>query len=120
MHFSRGNSTYQEIKSQRETWQATLSLIEETPTFAIEQLHNPEVIFRGCGSTYYLSLAAASVWRRSPEATIRVRLPLRIPGDRPDARGQAYASHIRNVCGPRELRHPSHTLRHLRGGGPRV
>lgn len=63
MHFSRGNSTYQEIKSQRETWQATLSLIEETPTFAIEQLHNPEVIFRGCGSTYYLSLAAASVWQ---------------------------------------------------------
>jgi glucosamine--fructose-6-phosphate aminotransferase (isomerizing) len=55
------NHTYTEIKSQPEAW---AQAIEQTRAAA---LPNPadyeQVIFTGCGSTYYLSLAAAALYQ---------------------------------------------------------
>ncbi|MEW6287441.1 MAG: SIS domain-containing protein [Chloroflexota bacterium] len=55
------NHTYTEIKSQPEAW---AQAIERTRAAA---LPNPadyeQVIFTGCGSTYYLSLAAAALYQ---------------------------------------------------------
>ncbi len=54
--------TYQEIKSQPETWQHALALIDrnknELTQYFIKGAFE-QVVFTGCGSTYYLSLAAA-------------------------------------------------------------
>lgn len=56
-----GYYTYNEIKSQTEAWAQAM---ERTRAAA---LPNPadyeQVIFTGCGSTYYLSLAAASLYQ---------------------------------------------------------
>ncbi len=54
-------ATYREIKSQTEAWAQALDLTR------IAQLPKAEnydqVIFTGCGSTYYLSLAAAALYQ---------------------------------------------------------
>ena len=57
--------TYEEINSQGQVWQATLAgfagrqdVVQEWHT----QPHN-DILFTGCGSTYYLSLSAAAIWR---------------------------------------------------------
>lgn len=54
-------STYQEIKSQTEAWAEALELIREVSLPEIDA--HEQVIFIGCGSTYYLSLAAASLYQ---------------------------------------------------------
>ena len=54
-------ATYREIKSQTEAWAqaAELTSAANLPTAdAYEQ-----VVFTGCGSTYYLSLAAAALYQ---------------------------------------------------------
>jgi glutamine---fructose-6-phosphate transaminase (isomerizing) len=57
--------TYQEILSQPEVWQATLTALnarrDEIRTWF--NLPVDDVIFTGCGSTYYLSLHNAVVWQ---------------------------------------------------------
>lgn len=60
-----GVHTYQEIISQGEVWKATLQGFETQFQAARELFRLPfdEVIFTGCGSTYYLSLAAAATWQ---------------------------------------------------------
>jgi glucosamine--fructose-6-phosphate aminotransferase (isomerizing) len=54
-------ATYDEIKSQTEAWVQALEAVR------LLQLPNPkdyyQVIFSGCGSTYYLSLAAAALYQ---------------------------------------------------------
>src|SRR5689334_24371140 len=54
-------ATYREIKSQSEAWQHALE------TANVASLPDPQayeqVIFTGCGSTYYLSLAAAALYQ---------------------------------------------------------
>jgi glucosamine--fructose-6-phosphate aminotransferase (isomerizing) len=57
--------TYREIKSQSETWAATLASFEEQSKGFGEFFAQPysEVIFTGCGSTYYLSMAASVIWQ---------------------------------------------------------
>ncbi len=65
MNASQGSHTYTEITGQADAWVATLdAVLASAPTWA-DWLRRPhtEVIFTGCGSTYYLSLAAASLWQ---------------------------------------------------------
>jgi len=59
-----GTHTYEEIKTQPEAWQDALDTVK------INRLDLPplfkdceQVIFTGCGSTYYLSLAAAALFQ---------------------------------------------------------
>ena len=59
-----GHHTLQEILSQPEAWETALQVLQETrgaildlqPTRRYDQ-----ILFTGCGSTYYLSLAASSL-----------------------------------------------------------
>lgn len=58
--------TYSEIKTQYSAWQQALSIIEQNKhallSFFSESFD--KIIFTGCGSTYYLSLAAASLFQQ--------------------------------------------------------
>ena len=54
-------ATYREIKSQTEAWAQALQLAN-TIALPKAEAYN-QVIFTGCGSTYYLSLAAASLYQ---------------------------------------------------------
>jgi glucosamine--fructose-6-phosphate aminotransferase (isomerizing) len=60
---ANGELTYQEILSQPEVWGDTLKLIQsradELCSFFLSNRYDT-VLFTGCGSTYYLSLAAAA------------------------------------------------------------
>lgn len=62
----RGNRTYREIMSQGEAWQSTLRHFDTKADAVLHLLQRTysEVIFTGCGSTYYLSLSAAATWQR--------------------------------------------------------
>ena len=57
--------TYQEIKSQTKAWQNALD-VTVAEAGAIKELTSryDQVIFVGCGSTYYLSLAGAALYQR--------------------------------------------------------
>lgn len=61
-----GGYTYQEIMSQPEAWEKTLAYMQEhaegLPT-AFEPRNFDKIIFTGCGSTYYLALAAAALFQ---------------------------------------------------------
>lgn len=53
--------TYNEIKSQTNAWAQAIELVRET---ALPEVRNYEqVLFTGCGSTYYLSLAASALYQ---------------------------------------------------------
>jgi glucosamine--fructose-6-phosphate aminotransferase (isomerizing) len=53
--------TYHEIKSQTRAWEQALNLVSMT---ALPQAAEyDQVLFTGCGSTYYLSLAAAALYQ---------------------------------------------------------
>jgi glucosamine--fructose-6-phosphate aminotransferase (isomerizing) len=54
-------ATYREIKSQTEAWAQALELAKAVSLPDAAQYE--QVIFTGCGSTYYLSLAAASLYQ---------------------------------------------------------
>jgi len=54
-------ATYREIKTQTDAW---AQAIEVTRNLSVPQAeHYQQVIFTGCGSTYYLSLAAAALYQ---------------------------------------------------------
>jgi glucosamine--fructose-6-phosphate aminotransferase (isomerizing) len=54
-------ATYREIKSQTEAWTQALDV---TRTIQLPKAENyDQVIFTGCGSTYYLSLASAALYQ---------------------------------------------------------
>jgi len=61
-----GVATYHEIKTQTVAWKGALRAIVEERN-ALREIWNPagitDVIFTGCGSTYYLSLAAAALFQ---------------------------------------------------------
>ena len=60
------NHTYQEINSQPKAWAQALEVaqLQETEISRLWKKHsNMRVLFTGCGSTYYLSLAAASLFQ---------------------------------------------------------
>ena len=52
--------TYNEIKSQTQAWAQALDVVHASPSPKAGDYD--QVIFTGCGSTYYLSLAAASLY----------------------------------------------------------
>jgi len=61
----RGIYTRAEIFSQPEAWAQALEVVEEARP-GLESLLDAEydqVLFAGCGSTYYLSLAAAALFQ---------------------------------------------------------
>jgi glutamine---fructose-6-phosphate transaminase (isomerizing) len=55
-------ATYNEIKSQTQAWTQALDLTRTTQLPKAENYD--QVIFTGCGSTYYLSLAAAALYQQ--------------------------------------------------------
>ncbi|GAP05940.1 predicted phosphosugar isomerases [Anaerolinea thermolimosa] len=57
----RGVHTLQEILSQPETWEKTLSDLSSVTDLPDARQYD-QVLFTGCGSTYYLSLAAAALY----------------------------------------------------------
>lgn len=61
-----GHFTWEEIHSQPEAWQDALAVVEKS-TKALKKVFAEDyaqVIFTGCGSTYYLSLAAAASFQQ--------------------------------------------------------
>ena len=61
MNSVQGYATYREIKSQTEAWAQALKLTQATSLPDVA--HYEQVIFTGCGSTYYLSLVAAAMYQ---------------------------------------------------------
>ena len=59
----RGHFTYQEILSQPASWAAAHEVIKmhHHDIASIWQRDYRQVLFTGCGSTYYLALAAAAL-----------------------------------------------------------
>jgi glucosamine--fructose-6-phosphate aminotransferase (isomerizing) len=53
--------TYREIKSQPEAWAQAIELAHAAQLPKMEDFE--QVVFTGCGSTYYLSLAAAALYQ---------------------------------------------------------
>ena len=73
MTFPQEYATYTEIKNQPEAWQQALDLIQ---AFSLPRAADyDQVIFTGCGSTYYLSLAAAALYQELTGRAVRA-----IPG----------------------------------------
>ena len=68
------NATYHEIATQTDAWQEAIDLVT-TQASALEAFWREgqydNVVFTGCGSTYYLSLAAASLWQMLMDAPAR-------------------------------------------------
>lgn len=60
-----GRYTFEEIMSQPEAWRETLAYLEANAEKIAETKPQAfgEVIFTGCGSTYYLALAAAALFQ---------------------------------------------------------
>lgn len=54
-------ATYREIKSQTEAWEQAINVTREISLPKADDYQ--QVIFTGCGSTYYLSLAAAAMYQ---------------------------------------------------------
>lgn len=54
-------ATYREIQSQTEAWAQALDVTNQAPV--LNAAKYAQVIFTGCGSTYYLSLAAAALYQ---------------------------------------------------------
>ena len=63
---SKENATYREIISQSKAWEGALTTVNEQGV-ALRELWRrgdySHAVFCGCGSTYYLSLAAAALWQ---------------------------------------------------------
>jgi len=62
---ARGNHTYREISEQPAAWEDALQAFEAQQSNVLdawERIRAKRVIFTGCGSTYYLSLTAASLF----------------------------------------------------------
>jgi glucosamine--fructose-6-phosphate aminotransferase (isomerizing) len=59
----KGVYTYSEIHSQPEAWEAALTVLAENRSDigSMTPIHAEHVIFTGCGSTYFLALAAAAL-----------------------------------------------------------
>ncbi|HTP07317.1 MAG TPA: SIS domain-containing protein [Anaerolineae bacterium] len=74
MMTNRGEFTHSEILSQPEAWMAALNVLTAQRA-AIVQLwqhgHYDHILFTGCGSTYFLSLAAAALLQELNGCTAR-------------------------------------------------
>ena len=69
-----GQNTYTEIMSQTEAWSDALTAFEAVASSLTSQwqtLKPTNVIFIGCGSTHYLSLAAAALFQQQTGVAAR-------------------------------------------------
>jgi glucosamine--fructose-6-phosphate aminotransferase (isomerizing) len=68
-----GEHTLEEIHSQPEAWEAALGVIRtrRNELAALRQRGFEEVVFTGCGSTYYMALAAAALFQGMTGLTAR-------------------------------------------------
>ena len=68
-----GQFTENEILTQSEAWAESLEVVEKSGKELKALFARPyqEVIFTGCGSTYYLSLAAAALFQQTCRLTAR-------------------------------------------------
>lgn len=67
-------NTYEEIKRQPQTWQQTIDTVLEKRSELEQKWHaaNPdEIIFIGCGTSYYISIAAAQIFQEQTGMTAR-------------------------------------------------
>ena len=73
MKIEKGFYTRQEIFSQPEAWTGALDVLrtQRQNILAVEAGHYDQVLFTGCGSTYYLSLAAACLTQELTGYTCR-------------------------------------------------
>ncbi len=55
-------ATYREIKSQTDAWAQAIEVVRSAPLPKADEYG--QVLFTGCGSTYYLSLAAAALYQQ--------------------------------------------------------
>jgi glucosamine--fructose-6-phosphate aminotransferase (isomerizing) len=62
-------ATYREIKSQTEAWAQAMDVTRNVSLPRAD--HYRQVIFTGCGSTYYLSLAGAALYQELTGCTAR-------------------------------------------------
>ncbi len=65
---TRGQHTYAEILSQPQVWSDVLQIVfahQERIAAALRDVNPKQVLFTGCGSTYYLSLSAAAMLQQS-------------------------------------------------------
>ena len=85
---NKGEKTLEEILSQPAVWEDTLKVFKKNVS-AIEALWNQEnydqVIFSGCGSTYYLSQAAAVIFQKFTGVTT-----IALPGSELSLFGDVY------------------------------
>ena len=68
----KGQKTFQEILSQPQVWTDTLKVFEKQAKDVVELwdgTHFDQVLFIGCGSTYYLSLSASVLFRHLNHVT---------------------------------------------------
>ena len=68
----KGQYTRTEIFSQPEAWSAALTVLDENRRAVLDlqpARRYSQVIYTGCGSTYYLSLAAAALTQESVSYT---------------------------------------------------
>jgi glucosamine--fructose-6-phosphate aminotransferase (isomerizing) len=58
-----GTFTHQEILSQPQAWAAALAMLAENrpSILAVHPEHYAQILYTGCGSTYYLAMAAAAL-----------------------------------------------------------
>jgi glucosamine--fructose-6-phosphate aminotransferase (isomerizing) len=95
-------TTYDEIISQPEAWQQALSMMH---SMSLPDASNYEqVIFTGCGSTYYLSLAAAALYQE-----FTGRIARAVPGGELLLNSRASVGGIGNLPGKRD-NIPLHSL----------
>lgn len=71
---TKATATYQEISTQTQAWQQALAVVTDNAA-ALTHLwaggDYSSVIFTGCGSTYYLSLAAAALFQELTDQPAR-------------------------------------------------
>jgi glucosamine--fructose-6-phosphate aminotransferase (isomerizing) len=95
-------ATYDEIISQPEAWQQALNVTCSVPL--PDATDYEQVIFTGCGSTYYLSLAAAALYQELTGCAARA-----IPGGELLLNPRASVGRIGNPPGKRD-NIPLHSL----------
>jgi glucosamine--fructose-6-phosphate aminotransferase (isomerizing) len=70
----RGQYTRKEIQSQPDAWTSAFRILNEQRKVIMDSLADDQyiqIIFTGCGSTYYLSLAAAALFQELSGLTAR-------------------------------------------------
>lgn len=68
-----GKYTEQEILTQSQAWAEALNVVQENRKALTALFNRPyqQVIFTGCGSTYYLSITAAALFQQTCQLTAR-------------------------------------------------